>query len=179
MKRIVLISLAALSLAACTTPTLYGPATGSQTSGFSEYRIQDNRYRVTFQGGGGAPSAQVEDYALLRAAELTLRDGYDWFRVVARQGESSGGSSPRMSVGVGGSNYGGYGYGGGSSVGVGLGTSFDLSGGPRMAVTLEVLLGRGERPQEAYDPRQIIRSIGEGRPPGPLPVAQARGGASI
>lgn len=177
MKRILLASLAALSLAACATPTVYGPI-NPQGVGFTEYRIQDNRYRVTFQGGGGAPSAQVEDYALLRAAELTLRDGYDWFRVVARQGESSGGSSPRMSVGVGGSNYGGY-YGGGSSVGVGLGTSFDLSGGPRMAVTLEVLLGRGERPQEAYDPRQIIRSIGEGRPPGPLPVAQARGGASI
>lgn len=179
MKRLLLASLAALSLTACMTPTVYGPI-NPQGVGFTEYRIQDNRYRVTFQGGGGAPRAQVEDYALLRAAEVTLRDGYDWFRVVGRQGESIGGSSPRMSVGVGGSSYGGgYGYHGGSSLGVGVGTTFDLSGGPRLAVSLEVLLGRGAKPEEAYDARQIIRSIGEGRPPGPLPVAQARGGASI
>jgi hypothetical protein len=177
MKRALLASLAALSLAACVTPTVYGPI-NPQGVGFSEYRIQDNRYRVTFQGGGGAPRAQVEDYALLRAAELTLRDGYDWFRVIDRRGEVVGGGSPRMSLGVGGSNY-GYGYRGGSSVGVGVGTSFDLSGGPRMAVSLEVLLGRGARPEEAYDARQIVRSIGEGRPPGPLPVARAQGGASV
>ncbi len=174
MKRIALISLAALSLAACTTPTLYGPAAGPQTSGFTEYRIQDNRYRVTFQGGSGAPRAQVEDYALLRAAELAIRDGYDWFRVIDRSGGMIGSRGPQLSIGGGSMDFGRR-----SSVGVGIGTSVDLSGGPRLAVTLEVMMGKGARPEEGYDARSIIRSIGEGRPPQGPGRAPTQGGASI
>ena len=171
MKRIALISLAALALAACATPTLYGPQIGPQAVGFSEYRIQDNRYRVTFQGGNGAPRAQVENYALLRAAEVAVRDGYDWFRVIDRAGEVVGGRGPQLSVGGGSMDFGRR-----SAVGLGVGTSFDLSGGPRQSVSLEVMLGKGGRPQEAYDARDIIRTIGEGRPPSAAPP---RAGASI
>ena len=162
MKRIALISLAALTLAACATPTIYGPVTKPGAVGFSEYRIQNNRYRVTFQGGSGAPRAQVEDYALLRAAEIAVRDGYDWFRVVGRYGEASAGRGPQLSIGGGSMDYGRR-----SSVGVGVGTSFDLSGGPRQSATLEVMLGKGQRPDEAYDARDVIRTVGEGRPSAP------------
>jgi hypothetical protein len=171
MKRVLLISLAALSLTACATaPTVYGPALGPRAVGFSEYRIQDNRYRVIFQGGGGAPRAQVDDYALLRAAEVTTRDGYDWFRVIAREGEVTPGSGPQISIGGGSMDFGRR-----SSVGIGVGTAFDLSGGPRLTVTLEVMLGKGARPQDAYDARDVIQSIGRG---GPRQAPQ-QGGASI
>lgn len=162
MKRLALISLAALTLAACATPTVYGPVTKPGSVGFSEYRIQNNRYRVTFQGGNGAPRAQVEDYALLRGAEIAVRDGYDWFRVLGRSGEVSAGRGPQLSIGGGSMDYGRR-----SSVGVGLGTSFDLSGGPRTSATIEIMLGKGQRPEEAYDARDVIRTVGEGRPPAP------------
>jgi hypothetical protein len=151
---------AALALAACTTPTYYqpaGPASGRAAVGFSEYRIEPGRYRVTFQGGAGAPANQVADYALLRAAEVTLRDGYDWFRVVDRYAERSGsGGGPRVSIGTGSSSYGRR-----SAVGVGIGTSFDLGGGPAHAQTIEVMMGRGARPEggDYYDARGVTASL--------------------
>src|SRR4051812_39817541 len=85
MKRLILPALAALTLSACATePTTYQPAAGRSGVGFSEMRIEPGRYRVTFQGGPGAPPAQVEDYALLHAADLAVAEGYDWFRVTDR-----------------------------------------------------------------------------------------------
>lgn len=154
----------ALALAACATPTTYGPAVGGAKVGFTDYRIETGRYRVSFTGGGGAPISQVADYALLRAAEVSLRDGYDWFRVVERidrQVASSGG--PRVSVGTGSSRWGRR-----SAVGIGVGTSFDLGGGPAWSRTLEVMAGKGPVPKEkdVYDARDIVRVIGQGRPPG-------------
>ena len=107
----------------------------------------------------GAPAAQVADYALLRAADLALADGYDWFRVVDRYTAQSGeGGGPRVSIGAGGGS-GGY----RSGVGVGLGTSFNLGGGPAVVQSIEVLMGKG-RPApagpEVYDAREVRRTVG-------------------
>ena len=134
--------LAALALGACATaPTVYQPAAGPNAVGFSEYRIEPGRYRITFRGGPGAPAEQVSDYALLRAADLALAGGYEWFRVSDRFIRQAGpDSGPRMSLGVGGADFGHR-----SSVGVGLGTSFNLGGGPAVAQTIEVLMGKGAR----------------------------------
>lgn len=151
--------LAALWLAGCATPpTFYGPATAPNGIGWSEYRIEPGRYRVTFRGGPGAPIEQVADYALLRAADLTLADGYDWFRVADRFAVQSGsGAGPRVSLGTGTGSYGRH-----SGVSVGLGTSFDLGGGPALAQTLEIVMGRGPAPREpdVYDARELRRSLG-------------------
>lgn len=171
MKRLILPVLAALSLTACATaPTLYQPAASARAVGFSEYRIEQGRYRITFQGGPGAAAAQVTDYALLRAADLALADGYDWFRVADRVVQGQADSGPRMSVGVGSGGgggygyggYGGYGYGRRSGLSVGLGTSFALGGGPSMTTTLEVIMGKGPRPTDGdvYDARDVRQTIG-------------------
>lgn len=166
MKRTLIIAAAALALTACATPTYYAPQAGPRASvGFSDYRIETGRYRVTFTGGPGAPMAQVADYALLRAAEVSLRDGYDWFRVVDRQDQRVGGGGygggPRLNLGVGGGG-GGWRRGG---VRVGVGTSVDLSGGPAFSRTLEVMAGKGERPKDrdVYDARDIVKVIGQGQ----------------
>jgi outer membrane protein TolC len=159
MARLIVPVLAALSLAACaTTPTVYQPALGPAAVGYSEYRIEPGRYRITFRGGPGAPVQQVSDYALLRAADLALAEGYDWFRVADRIVQQEGyGSGPRVSVGAGGADWGRR-----SSVGVGLGTSFDLGGGPAFSQTLEVVMGKGPPPRTAdvYDARAIRNAIG-------------------
>jgi hypothetical protein len=111
MKRLALLSIAALSLAACaTTPTLYQPATGPQAVGYSEYRIEPGRYRITFRGGSGATAAYVTDLALRRAADLTIQEGAEWFRVSDRMLQGQPDRGPRLSFGVGGSGGGG-GYG--------------------------------------------------------------------
>lgn len=159
MRRFVLVLLACASVSACATaPTLYGPAPKPDAIGFSDYRIEPGRYRVTFRGGPGAPIEQVADYALLRAADLAIADGYDWFRVTDRFTRQSGvDSGPRVSIGAGGGS-GGY----RSGVGVGLGTSFDLGGGPSLSQTIEILAGKGERPRDGdvYDARAVRREIG-------------------
>jgi opacity protein-like surface antigen len=165
MKRLLTIVAASAALGACQTATVYQPASARAAVGYTEQRIEPGRYRVTFQGGGGAPAAQVSDYALLRAAEITLREGYDWFRVTDRYGSASGYSGSRVSVGTGGGSFGRR-----SAFGLGIGTSFDLSGGPALAETLEVLMGRGPKPAgvDSYDASAVIASVGpRAHPPAP------------
>lgn len=159
MKRLIVTTLAVLSLAACATaPTLYQAAAGPQAVGYSDYRIEPGRYRITFRGGPGAPPEQVTDYALLRAADIALAEGYDWFRVSDRFLQGQPDRGPRLGVGVGGGDYG---YRSGVSLGVG--TSFNLGGGPSVASTIEVMMGRGERPRgdDVYDARALRRSLGQ------------------
>jgi hypothetical protein len=159
MKRLILIAAAAVSLAACeTVPTRYQPAMGPQAVGYSEYRIEPGRYRVTFRGGPGAPRQQVEDYALVRAADLAIADGYDWFQVADRVLEGRPDNGPRVSLGVGGATFGRH-----SALGVGVGEGFNLGGGPSLAVSLEVIMGKGDRPHgyNVYDARALRRTLGE------------------
>jgi hypothetical protein len=160
MKRaLIAIVLATAGLTACeTVPTHYTQATSPSSVGFSDYRVEPGRYRITFHGGPGAPPNQVEDYALLRAADIALREGFDWFEVVEGYGDRSGSNSgPRVSIGGGSSSFGRH-----SAVGLGIGTSFDLSGGPAYSRTIEVVMGKGARPDRpsAYDARGVRDSIG-------------------
>jgi hypothetical protein len=158
MKRLVIAPLIALSLAGCeTTATApYTQAAGPQAVGFSEIRLEQDRYRVTYRGSARVDQARVEDLALLRAADLALANGYDWFRVVDRFGDVTGPRGPMVSLGTGGASFGGH-----TSVGLGLGTSFALGGSGSRVVTLEVQFGRGSRPndRDAYDAADVSRSI--------------------
>jgi hypothetical protein len=76
----------AVGLAACATPTPYQPnVRGQQTSGgYSDVRIEPNRFRVSFAGNSLTSRETVEGYLLYRAAELTAQQGYDWFSIVDR-----------------------------------------------------------------------------------------------
>ena len=167
MKRLIVLAFFTAMLTACTTaPTVYGPQTVARGAGYSEYRLEDGRYRVTFQGNPGASANQISDYVLLRSAELALRDGYDWFRVADRLTQETGsGGGSSLSIGGGGSNY-DYGHHGhGSSVGLGVGTTFNLGPKPSVSSSMEVVFGRGQPPRGAdvYDARSIVRTMGQGR----------------
>lgn len=82
-------ALAALSLAACATSTPYGPASGSNPYGFSDQRIEENRYRVVFRGNSSTTREAVETFLLYRAAELTAQSGYDYFVVTEQDTETN------------------------------------------------------------------------------------------
>ena len=77
----------AAGLAACATPTPYQPnLPGQSTSGgFSEMRVETNRFRVNFAGNSLTSRETVEGYLLFRAAELTVQQGYDHFSIVDRE----------------------------------------------------------------------------------------------
>lgn len=82
------ISALALSLGACaTTGPYYQPieAAHSARGGYSEVRLGENRYEVTFTGNRLTSREQVETYLFYRAAELTLQAGFDWF-LIEQQG---------------------------------------------------------------------------------------------
>lgn len=70
-------------LSACSSTPVYKPARGSDY-GYRETRIDADRYRISFKTRGDN-ALEAMDYALLRAAELTLSKGYDWFVVVDRE----------------------------------------------------------------------------------------------
>ena len=150
------ISLFALSACAAAGPASYGAA-DAKGFGYAEQRIEDDRFRVSYQGSGGMPPALVEDYALRRAAELTLQQGYDWFRVAGRDlaGEERGG----VSVGTG---FGSSSYGRRSSVGVGVGADLGRVGAQEYyAARMEILMGSGEAPDdgEVYDARSVLENL--------------------
>lgn len=154
-----LIAAAGLALSACASLAPYGPQMGSGGQGYVEQRIESNRFRVTYNGVGHP--GPVADYALLRAAELTLAQGYDWFEVTQRwtdgRPDSAGGLRPSVGVGYGSSRYGGY-----RSSGVGVGVGLNFSGPSPTSTTLEVVMGNGERPDRpnAYDASDVRDSLG-------------------
>ena len=160
MKRLTLpiLAVSALALAACASLAPYGPQRGPGGQGFAEQRIESDRYRVTYNGVG-APGP-VADMALLRAADLTTQSGYDWFEVTQRwidgRPDSAGGLRPSVSIGASSGRYGGW-----STSGVGVGVGLNFSGPQPTSTTLEILMGRGQRPdrREAYDARGVQDSL--------------------
>ena len=76
-------------LCACETATPYQPLQpGAQTSGgFTDQRLDQNHFRVTFQGNTVTSRETVETYLLYRAAELTVGQGFDWFETADRHTE--------------------------------------------------------------------------------------------
>ena len=86
MKRHLIMSIALasalLSLGACASAPAYQPKTSERSAGYAEQRIENDRWRVRYTGTSRMTSAQVQDFALMRAAEVTLANGGQWFEVV-------------------------------------------------------------------------------------------------
>src|SRR3546814_6915077 len=64
--------------------TLFRSGYGFNRTGFSEQRIESNRYMVSFSGNSLTSRETVERYLLFRAAELTVQQGFDHFILVDR-----------------------------------------------------------------------------------------------
>ncbi|MDJ0977592.1 MAG: hypothetical protein QNI87_03570 [Erythrobacter sp.] len=75
--------------ACATSSTPYQPlSAGSRVSGgYSDLRIDETHYRVSFAGNRLTSRERVESYLLFRAAELTLLKGYDYFIIQDREVE--------------------------------------------------------------------------------------------
>ncbi|MBB5519872.1 CC0125/CC1285 family lipoprotein [Amphiplicatus metriothermophilus] len=149
---------AAVLLAACATAvgTAYQPV-DTKGYGYSETRIERDRYRVVFAGDGATPPEAVEDFALLRAAELALQNGYDWFRVVGRSLDYA----EKGGVGVG-AGFGTGSYGRRSGVSVGVGGDLGTIGARKFyTARLEVIFGEGEPPEdeEVYDALEVTQTV--------------------
>tara|TARA_B100000953_G_C17948922_1_gene399324 strand:- start:275 stop:796 length:522 start_codon:yes stop_codon:yes gene_type:complete len=83
MKTKIMFVLAVLVMAGCANQPDYRQA---QKGGFgyTESKLSDTQYRVHFKAKG-SDKGKAMDYAMLRAAEVTLLEGYDWFVVTDRE----------------------------------------------------------------------------------------------
>jgi TonB family protein len=79
--RITFMVLAAVLLSACATSYQAGGLTG----GYTEKKISDSAYVVTFGGNGFASKDRVYYFWLYRCAELTLQNGFGLFQIRANQ----------------------------------------------------------------------------------------------
>jgi len=122
-----------LLISACAAPSVYQPASNGGY-GYHESQIADNRYRVSFNMRDDN-TFDAMDYALLRASELALMAGYDWFVVVDRQVNGEKGEVDGA----------------------------EISSGNRSAseVILEIRLGKGVRPTEvdSYDALEVRQNL--------------------
>lgn len=86
MKAKILLALAAFTVAGCATgysgPT-YQRADNARDIGYADIRLDENRYRVQYRADRGDMEL-AQDWALRRAAELTLDHRYDWFQITSR-----------------------------------------------------------------------------------------------
>jgi len=181
-----LITAAALATAAvvsaCATPTPYQPAQltpAGPRNGFFETQIERNRWRVGFSGNTVTSRQQVEDALLLRAAELTLQQGYDHFTAVTRATERDVRYSARPTFGP---YYGAFGYSrfypgwrpywsafgpyGYRRFG-GFGydpfwDDIDVREIDRYEATAEIVMGRGPAPSDprAFNAREVASNLG-------------------
>ncbi len=160
----------ALTLAACATPTTYGPAEPGGRYGYSEQRLESDRWRVGFAGNSVTSREQVEMALLLRSAELTVQSGYDWFATVNRATDRDA----RYYASRDPFYYDRYSPFWGPSWRFyrrGLWSPYDRLWGPELDVreverfeaTTEIIMGRGAKPAgdaNAFDAREVIANIG-------------------
>ncbi len=162
MIRTLVFAAACAVLTACaTTPPPYAAATSPNGVGYSETQIESHRYFVTYRAGGAADAQLLQDYALLRAADLTLQNGREWFWVDRRtlDDQNTYRSGPSVGIGVGG---GSWGRRSGASVGVGVNLPLGGGQGQRArAATLEIRMGEGAKPDDpnAYDARAVSQNL--------------------
>lgn len=174
-KAFTLAALAALALAACATSTPYGPATEKNPYGFSDQKIEENRYRIVFRGNSSTERETVETYLLFRAAELTLASGYDYFIVTEQDTEESKRySSSGYPAFYGRYNYGygpyccafpyyAYGFGWGYPYGAGYG-GYDTYTREitRYSAIAFIIMQKGQKPADdpqAFDARSVIENL--------------------
>jgi hypothetical protein len=167
MKRWILTLAAATmlggALSGCETPTPYQPlATGAaQAGGYSEIKLEDNRWRVAFQGNSLTARGTVETYLLYRAAELTVNQGYDWFEIAQRHTDkhTETYADPIGPYGFG-WRYRRRGFGWGDPF---WGADVDVQTIEQYEASAEIVVHHGQKPADdpgAFDARQVMSNLG-------------------
>jgi hypothetical protein len=180
IRNSILAVVAAAGLAACATSTPYGPATDKNPYGFSDQRIETNRYRVVFRGNSSTTRETVETFLLYRAAELTVQSGFDYFVVSEQDTEANKRYSTSPNPAFYGRYYYGYGpyccafpyyaYGWGWGAPWGPYDGFDAREITRYTAIAFITMHKGSKPADdptAFDARSVmdnLKSYVEGQP---------------
>ena len=174
MKTIPYIRLVCLMVIVAGCATGYGKKGRFWYEGYSDRRIDDNTFLVSFQANGSTPLTTVQAYVLLRCAEVTAEAGYDYFVIVEASDTSKsapivmpGSSTSYTTGGASGyaSTYGNMTYG--STTGSATtqttstpGYAFNIRL-PGSTVTIKAF--HGKKPDDnpmTYDAREVMKYVG-------------------
>jgi hypothetical protein len=78
MKKILLALALGIFFSGCATSYQKDSFSG----GFSETQLSENVWKVHFRGNGKTTMERATDFCLLRSAELTLENGYQYFAII-------------------------------------------------------------------------------------------------
>ena len=79
MKKLFPMGCALLLLVACATA--YKPAKKESANGYFDVKLQEGMYEILFNGNENTTARRANDFALLRAAEVCLENGYQSFAI--------------------------------------------------------------------------------------------------
>jgi hypothetical protein len=88
MLKKIMIASVALVLVGCATEYDQSPNFLNGQLGVKGEAITPNAYAITARGNAFTDSATIHKYVLMKAAELTLQNGLDWFEVVDSSNDS-------------------------------------------------------------------------------------------
>ncbi|MBI1365509.1 MAG: hypothetical protein GC153_06080 [Alphaproteobacteria bacterium] len=168
IRKLALLAIGALALAACATSTPYQPASQGRGYGFSEQQIESNRYRITFRGNSSTTREMVENSLLYRAAELTVQNGFDYFIVQERNTEANKSYSTTAEPAF----FGHYGFGYPGYYYAFPYYAYGWGWAPYNSYTREftrysavayIVMMKGDKPQDnpqAFDARSVMKNLG-------------------
>ena len=143
----------AVACAGCATVTPYQPV--QRGEGYSEQKLEDNRFRVRFAGNRLTPKETVQNYLLFRAAEITLQNGHDYFVTLEQETDKETTQYQTISFGTGFGRWYWYPFG---TVGVAT-----TRAATEFVAEAHILTFAGEKPANepgAFDARQIVNNLG-------------------
>ncbi|MEO0983050.1 MAG: hypothetical protein AAFX03_10395 [Pseudomonadota bacterium] len=158
LPKLIVAASAGLVLAACATqPTPYQPAQKVNGEGYSSVKLEEGKHRIAFRGNTSTDLATVENYILLRAAELTVADGLGHFVILDMNDTSN---STFRSTGT---TFGAGGFGRRTFFGGGIGTT-SATTRQRRAFAVDVIVQAypGDKPDdqpEAFNAAEVIENL--------------------
>lgn len=70
----------AVAVAGCAEePPYYGPKDADHATGYTDQQLDQNRYRVTYSGNPATSRETVENFLLVRSAQVTIQAGARYF----------------------------------------------------------------------------------------------------
>ncbi|MBI3508417.1 MAG: hypothetical protein HY069_02115 [Chlamydiia bacterium] len=83
IKRILLtLCIPLVALTSCAT---YYQKEGVFQNGYSDYRVGENRFVVSFHANEFTPQEKVMEYVLKRASDLTVKNGWSYFSIIEQK----------------------------------------------------------------------------------------------
>lgn len=128
--------------------------------GYQEVQLDEDVFKVSFRGNGYTKRERATDFALLRAGEVTLQNGYKYFAIIDTQNYSKTGTYTTPTTYRTSGNVYGYGntaYYSGTTYATG-GQTFNISK-PRSTNTIKCFKKKPNINAQVYNAEFLVKSI--------------------